>query len=132
MQLYVCIHILVVFIMRYFLSSVHIYILTSSDPREYSVSHVIQKYLVSFRTFLDNSDEHLPQDFSEVFYHPLHWLFCIPSSCFFLLEWVSKVDCCKSITRELVLVKYCYILKRVYLNKCVINILILKRHRSIF
>ncbi|XP_071304758.1 uncharacterized protein KIAA0825 homolog [Agelaius tricolor] len=36
-----------------------------------------------YETFLDNSDEHLPQDFSEVFYHPLHWLFCIPSSCFF-------------------------------------------------
>ncbi|XP_039423599.1 uncharacterized protein KIAA0825 homolog isoform X4 [Corvus cornix cornix] len=39
-----------------------------------------------YETFLDNSDEHLPQDFSEVFYHPLHWLFCIPSSCFFLLK----------------------------------------------
>ncbi|XP_072778025.1 uncharacterized protein KIAA0825 homolog isoform X4 [Taeniopygia guttata] len=38
------------------------------------------------RTFLDNSGEHLPQDFSEVFYHPLHWLFCIPSSCFFFLK----------------------------------------------
>ncbi|XP_054139523.1 uncharacterized protein KIAA0825 homolog isoform X2 [Melozone crissalis] len=36
-----------------------------------------------YETFVDNSDEHLPQDFSEVFYHPLHWLFCIPSSCFF-------------------------------------------------
>ncbi|XP_014114580.1 PREDICTED: uncharacterized protein KIAA0825 homolog isoform X5 [Pseudopodoces humilis] len=39
-----------------------------------------------YETFLDNSDEHLPQDFSEVFYHPLHWLFCIPSSCFFFLK----------------------------------------------
>ncbi|KAM6109875.1 uncharacterized protein KIAA0825 homolog [Phoenicopterus ruber ruber] len=34
-----------------------------------------------YETFLNNSDEHLPQDFSKVFYHPLHWLFCIPSSC---------------------------------------------------
>nr|XP_041567195.1 uncharacterized protein KIAA0825 homolog isoform X4 [Taeniopygia guttata] len=39
-----------------------------------------------YETFLDNSGEHLPQDFSEVFYHPLHWLFCIPSSCFFFLK----------------------------------------------
>ncbi|XP_037980517.1 uncharacterized protein KIAA0825 homolog isoform X6 [Motacilla alba alba] len=39
-----------------------------------------------YETFLDNSDEHLPQDFPEVFYHPLHWLFCIPSSCFFFLK----------------------------------------------
>ncbi|XP_065511999.1 uncharacterized protein KIAA0825 homolog isoform X1 [Caloenas nicobarica] len=39
-----------------------------------------------YETFLDNSDEHLPQDFSEVFYHPLHWLFCIPSSCSSLLK----------------------------------------------
>uniref|UniRef100_A0A8C3N176 Uncharacterized protein n=1 Tax=Geospiza parvula TaxID=87175 RepID=A0A8C3N176_GEOPR len=39
-----------------------------------------------YETFLNNSDEHLPQDFSEVFYHPLHWLFCIPSSCFFFLK----------------------------------------------
>ncbi|XP_030093163.2 uncharacterized protein KIAA0825 homolog isoform X2 [Serinus canaria] len=39
-----------------------------------------------YETFLDNSDEHLPQDFSEVFYHPLHWLFCIPSSCFSFLK----------------------------------------------
>ncbi|KAM4753206.1 uncharacterized protein KIAA0825 homolog isoform 2-T2 [Cyanocitta cristata] len=39
-----------------------------------------------YETFLDNSDEHLPQDFSEVFYHPLDWLLCIPSSCFFLLK----------------------------------------------
>ncbi|XP_057900239.1 uncharacterized protein KIAA0825 homolog isoform X3 [Melospiza georgiana] len=36
-----------------------------------------------YETFLGNSDEHLPQDFSKVFYHPLHWLFCIPSSCFY-------------------------------------------------
>ncbi|XP_032940794.1 uncharacterized protein KIAA0825 homolog isoform X2 [Catharus ustulatus] len=39
-----------------------------------------------YETFLDNSDERLPQDFSEVFYHPLHWLFCIPSSGFYLLK----------------------------------------------
>ncbi|XP_068031811.1 uncharacterized protein KIAA0825 homolog [Anomalospiza imberbis] len=39
-----------------------------------------------YETFLDNSDEHLPQDFSGVFYHPLHWLFCIPSACFFFLK----------------------------------------------
>ncbi|KFP11780.1 Uncharacterized protein KIAA0825, partial [Egretta garzetta] len=39
-----------------------------------------------YETFLNNSDEHLPQDFSEVFYHPLHWLFCIPSSCSSLLR----------------------------------------------
>ncbi|KAM6303156.1 LOW QUALITY PROTEIN: uncharacterized protein KIAA0825 homolog [Podargus strigoides] len=39
-----------------------------------------------YETFLNNSDEHLPQDFSEVFYHPLHWLFCIPSSCLSLLK----------------------------------------------
>ncbi|KAL9822337.1 uncharacterized protein KIAA0825 homolog isoform 1-T3 [Geothlypis trichas] len=42
-----------------------------------------------YETFLDNSDEHLPQDFSEVFYHPLHWLFCIPSSCFFFQKTLS-------------------------------------------
>ncbi|XP_009328591.1 PREDICTED: uncharacterized protein KIAA0825-like [Pygoscelis adeliae] len=40
----------------------------------------------SKKTFLNNCDEHLPQDFSKVFYHPLHWLFCIPSSCSSLLK----------------------------------------------
>ncbi|XP_065519782.1 uncharacterized protein KIAA0825 homolog isoform X1 [Lathamus discolor] len=39
-----------------------------------------------YETFLDNSDEHLPPDFSEVFYHPLHWLCCIPASCSSLLK----------------------------------------------
>ncbi|KAM6289377.1 uncharacterized protein KIAA0825 homolog [Aegotheles albertisi] len=39
-----------------------------------------------YETFLNNSDEHLPQDFSKVFYHPLDWLFCIPSSCSSLLK----------------------------------------------
>ncbi|KAF1586873.1 hypothetical protein FQV11_0012321, partial [Eudyptes moseleyi] len=39
-----------------------------------------------YKTFLNNCDEHLPQDFSQVFYHPLHWLFCIPSSCSSLLK----------------------------------------------
>ncbi|XP_074789117.1 uncharacterized protein KIAA0825 homolog isoform X2 [Athene noctua] len=34
-----------------------------------------------YETFLNISDEHLPRDFSKVFYYPLHWLFCIPSSC---------------------------------------------------
>uniref|UniRef100_A0A8D0FAM7 KIAA0825 n=1 Tax=Strix occidentalis caurina TaxID=311401 RepID=A0A8D0FAM7_STROC len=34
-----------------------------------------------YETFLNNSDEHLPRDFSKVSYYPLHWLFCIPSSC---------------------------------------------------
>ncbi|XP_030323493.1 uncharacterized protein KIAA0825-like [Calypte anna] len=39
-----------------------------------------------YETFLDNSDEHLPQDFSHITYHPSHWLFCIPSSCSSLLK----------------------------------------------
>ncbi|XP_028942784.1 uncharacterized protein KIAA0825-like, partial [Antrostomus carolinensis] len=39
-----------------------------------------------YETFLNNSGEHLPQDFSHVFYHPLHWLCCIPSSCSSLLK----------------------------------------------
>ncbi|XP_065716544.1 uncharacterized protein KIAA0825 homolog isoform X1 [Patagioenas fasciata] len=43
-----------------------------------------------YETFLDNSDEHLPQDFSKVFYHPLHWLFCIPSSSSSLLKTPSN------------------------------------------
>ncbi|XP_051499460.1 uncharacterized protein KIAA0825 homolog isoform X2 [Apus apus] len=34
-----------------------------------------------YQTFLNSSGESLPQDFSNVIYHPLHWLFCIPSSC---------------------------------------------------
>ncbi|KAF1501545.1 hypothetical protein FQV17_0012176, partial [Megadyptes antipodes antipodes] len=64
----------------------YLYIFSTSDPKGFSVFHVIQKYLVFFRTFLNNCDEHLPQDFSQVFYHPLHWLFCIPSSCSSLLK----------------------------------------------
>ncbi|XP_017662794.1 PREDICTED: uncharacterized protein KIAA0825 homolog isoform X6 [Lepidothrix coronata] len=39
-----------------------------------------------YETLLNSCGEHLPQEFSEVFYHPSHWLFCIPSSCFFLLK----------------------------------------------
>ncbi|KAM6104941.1 LOW QUALITY PROTEIN: uncharacterized protein KIAA0825 homolog [Pterocles gutturalis] len=39
-----------------------------------------------YETFLNNSDEHLPQVISKVSYHPLHWLFCIPSSCCSLLK----------------------------------------------
>ncbi|XP_061874429.1 uncharacterized protein KIAA0825 homolog [Colius striatus] len=39
-----------------------------------------------YETFLDNPDKHFPQDFSKVFYHPLHWLFCMPSSCSSLLK----------------------------------------------
>ncbi|XP_074936080.1 uncharacterized protein KIAA0825 homolog isoform X2 [Phalacrocorax aristotelis] len=39
-----------------------------------------------YETFLNNSEERLPQDFSEVCYHPLHWLFYIPSSCSSLLK----------------------------------------------
>lgn len=64
----------------------YLYIFSSSDPKEFSVFNVIQKYLGFFRSFLNNSDKHLPQDFSKVFYHPLHWLFCIPSSCSSLLK----------------------------------------------
>ncbi|XP_072716878.1 uncharacterized protein KIAA0825 homolog isoform X2 [Ciconia boyciana] len=45
-----------------------------------------------YETFLNNSDEHLPQDFSKVFYHPLHWLFCIPSSCSSLLKTPSATE----------------------------------------
>uniref|UniRef100_A0A8C6K4U5 Uncharacterized protein n=1 Tax=Melopsittacus undulatus TaxID=13146 RepID=A0A8C6K4U5_MELUD len=45
-----------------------------------------------YETFLDNSDERLPQDFSEVFYHPLHWLFCIPASCSSLLKTPSVTE----------------------------------------
>ncbi|KAI6058100.1 putative protein KIAA0825-like protein isoform X1 [Aix galericulata] len=33
-----------------------------------------------YETFQNNSGEHLPQVISKDFYHPLHWLFCIPSS----------------------------------------------------
>uniref|UniRef100_A0A8B9HYN8 KIAA0825 n=3 Tax=Anser TaxID=8842 RepID=A0A8B9HYN8_9AVES len=33
-----------------------------------------------YETFMNNSGEHLPQVISKDFYHPLHWLFCIPSS----------------------------------------------------
>ncbi|XP_064295527.1 uncharacterized protein KIAA0825 homolog isoform X2 [Phalacrocorax carbo] len=39
-----------------------------------------------YETFLNNSEERLPQDFSKVCYHPLHWLFYIPSSCSSLLK----------------------------------------------
>ncbi|KAM6229963.1 uncharacterized protein KIAA0825 homolog isoform 2-T3 [Porphyrio hochstetteri] len=39
-----------------------------------------------YETFLNHSDEHVPPDFSEVVYHPLHWLSCIPSSCSSLLK----------------------------------------------
>ncbi|XP_032531742.1 uncharacterized protein KIAA0825 homolog isoform X6 [Chiroxiphia lanceolata] len=39
-----------------------------------------------YETLRNSCGEHLPQEFSEVFYHPSHWLFCIPSSCFFLLK----------------------------------------------
>ncbi|XP_057254355.1 uncharacterized protein KIAA0825 homolog isoform X1 [Pezoporus wallicus] len=45
-----------------------------------------------YETFLDNSDEHLPQDFSEVFYHPLHWVFCVPASCSSLLKTPSATE----------------------------------------
>lgn len=64
----------------------YLYIFSTNDPKGLSVIHVIEKYLVFFRTFLNNSDEHLPQDFSKVFYHPLHWLFCIPSPSSSLLK----------------------------------------------
>ncbi|KAK4815547.1 hypothetical protein QYF61_003639, partial [Mycteria americana] len=43
-------------------------------------------------TFLNNSDERLPQDFSKVCYHPLHWLFCIPLSCSSLLKTPSATE----------------------------------------
>uniref|UniRef100_A0A803YGH4 KIAA0825 n=1 Tax=Meleagris gallopavo TaxID=9103 RepID=A0A803YGH4_MELGA len=33
-----------------------------------------------YETLVNNSGEHLPHVFSKGFYHPLHWLFCIPSS----------------------------------------------------
>ncbi|XP_027518731.1 uncharacterized protein KIAA0825 homolog isoform X2 [Corapipo altera] len=39
-----------------------------------------------YETLLNSCGEHRPQEFSEVFYQPSHWLFCIPSSCFFLLK----------------------------------------------
>ncbi|XP_050185255.1 uncharacterized protein KIAA0825 homolog isoform X2 [Myiozetetes cayanensis] len=39
-----------------------------------------------YETLLNSCGEDLPQQFPEGFYHPSHWLFCIPSSCFFLLK----------------------------------------------
>ncbi|XP_071437745.1 uncharacterized protein KIAA0825 homolog isoform X2 [Pithys albifrons albifrons] len=39
-----------------------------------------------YETLLNSCGEHLPQEFSEVLYHPSRWLFCIPSTCFFLMK----------------------------------------------
>ncbi|XP_074389530.1 uncharacterized protein KIAA0825 homolog isoform X7 [Zonotrichia albicollis] len=63
-----------------------------------------------YETFLDNSDEHLPQDFSEVFYHPLHWLFCIPSSCFFFQKTPSAREMASQGLLKLLLSQpYCHL-----------------------
>ncbi|KAI1239701.1 hypothetical protein IHE44_0011127, partial [Lamprotornis superbus] len=87
-----------------------------------------------YETFLDNSDEHLPRDFSEVFYHPLHWLFCIPSSCFFLLKTPSAREmAAQGLLKLLLSQPYCnlnLLLETLLHHDCLLLKILLRSSRS--
>ncbi|XP_054253970.1 uncharacterized protein KIAA0825 homolog [Indicator indicator] len=89
---------------------------------------------VLHETFLNNSDEHLPQDFSEVFYHPSHWLFCIPSSCPSLLKTPSAREMAAQGQLKLLLSQpYCnlnLLLETLLLHDCLLVKILLRGSRN--
>ncbi|XP_021235375.1 uncharacterized protein KIAA0825 homolog isoform X1 [Numida meleagris] len=87
-----------------------------------------------YETLLDSSGEHLPHVFSKGFCHPLHWLFCIPSSSPSLLKSPSAREMAAQGQLKLLLSQpYCnlnLLLETLLYHDCLLVRILLKSSRS--
>ncbi|XP_048786516.1 uncharacterized protein KIAA0825 homolog isoform X3 [Lagopus muta] len=87
-----------------------------------------------YETFVNNSGEHLPHVLSKGFYHPLRWLFCIPSSSPSLPKSPSAREMAAQGQLKLLLSQpYCnlnLLLETLLYNDCLLVRILLKSSRS--